>query len=381
MSNSTKSNRLTIAVDLMEDFAARTGISNEGGGMSRRYLWTDAFAVLNYLSLFKLTRQSIYKQFAVDTIKTVHHSLGKFAQNDEREGWISGLPEEKAENHPTVNGLRIGKKDLERNKDEVFNEQLEWDKDGQYYHYHTQWINALLRAGNQLEEKKFTRWASELSFAGSNFISEDKTLKMSWKMSVDLSRPLISRMGAQDPLEGLLCALQVKQTTDSNDDEFDLYINKLKKICASSSWETTDALGIGVLLLNIIRAAELEREISLPISVHPRRLLRNAEQGLNWFYQSFRAKESANFRLAFRECGLSLGLRGLKGNLDILQENGLEPNVDPEVWALAEEIENFWLDEKNKKSSTYRNHLDINEVSLASSLLAGRTPEIFTRLN
>ncbi len=40
-----------IARQIMEEFGTRTGLLEAGSGPSRRYLWTDAFAVCNYLAL------------------------------------------------------------------------------------------------------------------------------------------------------------------------------------------------------------------------------------------------------------------------------------------------------------------------------------------
>ena len=37
--------------------------------------------------------------------------------------------------HPTQGGLRIGKNMNERSSSDRFDENLEWDRDGQYYHY------------------------------------------------------------------------------------------------------------------------------------------------------------------------------------------------------------------------------------------------------
>lgn len=373
--------KIKHAKSLMQNFAESTGLTGDKEKRKRRYLWTDAFGVFNFLALNSIKEDDKYKNLALTTIKEVHHHLGKFAANDDREGWISELSDDKAKEHPTINGLRIGKKLAERKKEEPFDEQREWDRDGQYYHYHTRWINALLKTSSLQNDDKFAEWASELSLSGDKFIEkEDGSLNMYWKMSVDLSHPLVPRRGAHDPLEGLLCALQIKTKLNLQNKEFDSYIERLKKLCENANWETVDALGIGGLLLNVIRANELEQEITLPKSIESRKLLRNAEQGLEAFYRTFKPDDSANYRLPFRECGLSLGLRCLNGNLDALNDNGLMPNIPSHIWSLSEDIENFWLEDDNIDSSTYQNHLDINEVSIAASLLASQAPDIYSRL-
>ncbi|NEV93725.1 hypothetical protein G3567_06120 [Psychroflexus sp. YR1-1] len=371
---------LKDANTLMKRFAKRTGLGPENGQTSQRYLWTDAFALFNFLALKRSDESNENQDSALKLIHEVHHHLGKFAKNDPRTGWISELPEEKAKNHPTVKGLRIGKQLPERKPDEPYNRQLEWERDGQYYHYHTRWISALVKAGEALEKEEFLRWAVELSLAGAHFIEDKKeSLSMHWKMSVDLSRPLVPGMGAHDPLEGLLCALQAWDISGVYPEEFDAYINKLKSLCHYSNWQTEDALGIGGLLLNVIRATELQQTFDLQDAVKPERLLRVTEQSLKAFYRSYEPEKSAEYRLAFRECGLSLGLRCLKGNLEFLEKNGLIPDIDSKIWSIADDIEAFWLNPEHTQVSTFQDHLDINEVSLAASLLARKAPHIYTR--
>jgi len=41
----------------------------------QRYLWTDAFAVCNFLELFKQTCDEKYKELALDLVGQVHHTL------------------------------------------------------------------------------------------------------------------------------------------------------------------------------------------------------------------------------------------------------------------------------------------------------------------
>ncbi|SDG67965.1 hypothetical protein [Psychroflexus sediminis] len=368
------------AKTLMRQFAKRTGLDPENDQTSQRYLWTDAFALLNFLALKKSDGSNVNQDSALKIIHEVHHHLGKFASNDPRTGWISELPEEKAKNHPTVKGLRIGKQLPERKPEEAYNQQLEWQRDGQYFHYHTRWITALLKAGELLEKEEFAKWAAELSLAGSYFIiHKNNDISMHWKMSVDLSRPLVPAMGAHDPLEGLLCALQAREMSEFYNEEFDIYIEDLKLLCQYSNWQTEDALGIGGLLLNVIRATELQKKMDLPDAVKPESLLRVVEQSLKAFYRSYEPEKSAEYRLAFRECGLSLGLRCLKGNLEFLEKNGLKPDIDSEIWSIADEIEAFWLSPEHTQVSTFQDHLDINQVSLAASLLARKAPHIYSR--
>src|SRR5687767_7396048 len=122
------SQRVERAAALMMAFAARTGL--EPVGRQRRYLWTDAFAVGNFLGLAHLTGEGRYRELALRLVDGVHHVLGRHRPDDARAGWISGLGESEGEAHPTRAGLRIGKKLPERRADQAFHDDLEWERDG-----------------------------------------------------------------------------------------------------------------------------------------------------------------------------------------------------------------------------------------------------------
>lgn len=233
-----------IARKTMDDFAQRTGIDENTGDTSQRYLWTDAFAVQSFFGLSHIYASDKNFNRALNLIEMVHEHLGKHRPKDERTGWISGLPEKEGEKHPTIAGLRIGKKLPERDRSEPFNDRLEWERDGQYFHYITRWITALLQAEQETEDK-----------------------------------------------------------------------------------------------------------------------------------QMYSPDQPPEYRLAFRECGLSLGLRVLTEPKDKSSELNLD--VTKRSNPLAEDIEIFWVDPVNQNASTWTNHLDINEVSLASSLIAKVYPNSF----
>ena len=127
--------RIEEAAALMTSFAARTGL--DAAHSKQRYLWTDAFAVCNFLGLARLTGEQRYTELALRLVDQVHHTLGRHRDDDPRTGWISGLSEREGEAHPTRGGLRIGKKLPERGPNDPIDEALEWDRDGQYFHYLT----------------------------------------------------------------------------------------------------------------------------------------------------------------------------------------------------------------------------------------------------
>ena len=85
---------------------------------------------------------------------------------------------------------------------------------------------------------------------------------------------------------------------------------------------------------------------------------------------------SANYRLAFRELGLSIGIKGLLLIKDLIHKNPkfsrkpLENKLNEldKYISLGETIEKFWLDENNRKTRNWVEHRDINMVMLATSL-------------
>ena len=94
-----------LAIDLMNEFARSTGLT--GQVPARRYLWTDAFAVCNFLGIYRETDDHAFLDLAVKLVDQVHHTLGRHRDDDPRQGWISGLPKVEGELHPTCCGLRI----------------------------------------------------------------------------------------------------------------------------------------------------------------------------------------------------------------------------------------------------------------------------------
>ncbi len=76
--------RTQDATALMLAFAERTGLVSERP--PRRYLWTDAFAVCNFLGLARLTGEQRYTELALRLVDQVHHTLGRHREDDPRTG-------------------------------------------------------------------------------------------------------------------------------------------------------------------------------------------------------------------------------------------------------------------------------------------------------
>ena len=127
------------------------------------------------------------------------------------------------ERHPTAGGLRIGKHLPDRGAREPIDERLEWDRDGQYFHYLTKWMHALCQTAWFTGETHYAQWAAELAKAAyDGFVRRSASgavIGVAWKMSTDLSRPLVSGMGLHDALDGCLtlreaqCALAAMQAS------------------------------------------------------------------------------------------------------------------------------------------------------------------------
>ena len=372
--------KIKIARNLMDKFLARTGVSDPNGDFRRRYLWTDAFAVQSCFALSHILNRAEYFRYALDLIDKVHEVLGKYRQDDAREGWISGLSEEEGLEHPTIAGLRIGKELPERAENELFDQHLEWQRDGQYFHYLTRWFNALLLAYDETNDKKYALWAVELINAGSSFIVKNRgRIRMVWKMNTDLTKPAVETMGAHDPLEGLICIIRGMLVVPEKKEMLKPFKRDLEMLCRDMNWFTNDPLGIGGLLLNTERTAVL-RLIgkSLPESIQPEKLFASGLQGLEVFAkESYAPSQPAKYRLAFRECGLTIGVHVLHKQKQKYISLDLGLDKLNKFIPIVTEMENFWIKPESQLAPSWIEHLDINAVTLASSLLAQEYPRTY----
>jgi hypothetical protein len=372
--------------EIMMEFARETGLS-PASRVPRRYLWTDAFAVCNFLDLYQETGGEEFKDLALQLVNQVHDTLGRHRKDDSRTGWISGLDEEQGRKHPTHGGLRIGKELNERGLGDPFDERLEWDQDGQYYHYLTKWMHALNRVSGITGDLKYNTWAVELAKkAHARFVyasSSRGPKRMYWKMSIDLSRPLVPSMGQHDPLDGFvtyneLQATAAKDSEKSTERDLSAEIFDMASICEGKSWATDDPLGIGGLLFDACRVAQLIVSGNLEQAGLLETLLESSLIGLDSFVKENSLELPADYRLAFRELGLSIGLRAVEKIQELVEhESGpLRKNHSLHLLLknlsryaeLRKIIEKFWLEGINREAGSWIAHLDINRVMLATSL-------------
>ena len=375
-----RDNATAIAAELMLEFARRTGL-HPASRNTQRYLWTDAFAVCNFLELFARTNNELYRTCAMDLVDQVHQVLGHYRADDYRHGWISGLGEDPGKRHPTVGGLRIGKPLKERGAGEPIDERLEWDRDGQYFHYLTKWMHALCRAAIVSDHPAHAEEALELGeaafrgFAGKS--ASGNLIGIYWKMSTDLSRPLTFAMGLHDALDGLVTFREVqdviaKTHPKTSDSDLTGAITSLSNLCRSRDWGTSDPLGIGSLLFDACRLSQL------PQRHGDDRLLKeitNAfENGVTALLAGQLLTRPASQRLAFRELGLAIGLKAIPTIVE-LNKNArkIGPHL-PEILqsqyqSLAEEIISAWLPCAQTADQLWQAHQDINDVMLATALI------------
>jgi len=371
---------------LMAAFARRTGLS-PAKEHPQRYLWTDAFAVCNFLELSERTGDQEYRRYATELIDQVHRVLGRFRVDDDyRAGWISGLDEEAGRCHPTSGGLRIGKPLKERGTDELLDEQLEWDRDGQYFHYLTKWVHALCQAAFVMRSHKYAQWAGDLAqTAFKKFMRRSgsgKPTGLYWKMSTDLSRPLVPAMGLHDALDGFVTFREVqhaivKVAGDAEVNGLGEASESLFALCEHGQWSTDDPLGIGGLLFDAYRLCQLVRqkdgrELRLLEDV-----MEGSANGLMIMLEAGYLKHPAGRRLAFRELGLATGLRAVPlivtkfqnenkafGRPALLRLIDLLLHYE----RLSDEIIDLWLPYAEDPDESWKAHQDIDDVMLATAI-------------
>jgi len=147
----------------------------------------------------------------------------------------------------------------------------------------------------------------------------------------------------------------------------------------ASSFGTADSLGLGGLLSDACRVAQLMQRGACEGGDLLESLLAAALDGLSQVSRQGDWRQPASRRLAFRELGLAIGLSAIEliqravraerdrfaGRADL--HTCLEALASYVV--LGPAIESFWLDPKNRRSRTWSEHRDINEVMLATSLI------------
>jgi hypothetical protein len=100
--------------------------------------------------------------------------------------------------------------------------------------------------------------------------------------------------------------------------------------------------------------------------------------GLQYYARDRDLRLPAEYRLAFRELGLAIGLHAVELMWQAASSEAKQSSISAEVrgqlQALTEyaqvrnDIESFWRNPEHRRAITWSEHRDINEVMLATSL-------------
>ncbi|KIW17161.1 hypothetical protein PV08_04352 [Exophiala spinifera] len=261
-------------------------------GHRGRYLWTDGFAVVNFLTLHKTTGEQRYLTLATNLVTAVHNILGYTRDGTKR---LPGATDD----NPLGGGLRIGKHD-----------ESGPDGDGQYFHYLTVWMFALNRMTLVTGNKWYNDQAVSMAKAVlPHFMTNTSAERprMFWKVSMDLSYRLVNSEGNLDPIDGYVTYSLLQRLSDDHH-VLDGEISALKKIVDQKAphYSTHDTLDIGVTLWT---AHWLVPEPAWPpdkdwASQLQYRTLKNLAEIVDAGYFDHPLKS----RLAFREFGTALGV-------------------------------------------------------------------------
>jgi hypothetical protein len=209
-------------------------------GHKGRYLYTDAIAVVNFLTLYNEKRgepnATYYLDLAKRLVRVVHSTLGYTRDGSSR---LPGATDAE----PLKGGLRIGKIDAEGP-----------EGDGQYHHYLTLWMFALNRLSVASGQTVYNDQALSLAKAiHPNFIIDGtgSEPKLIWKMSVDLKKTLNKLESGWDATQGYVVFKILQVTAESQhgiknvlDEEIKIY----KKIIDRNNNGSSDSLDIGITM-------------------------------------------------------------------------------------------------------------------------------------
>lgn len=204
------------------------------GGHRGRYLWTDAFGVINFLTLYKESSDPKYLHFASRLIASVHDILGSTRNGNSR------LPGVTAQNL-LGGGLRIGKED-----------ESGPDEDGQYHHYLTVWMFALNRMTLATGDHRYNNQAISLAKAIHLRFFYNRTStkpRMYWKISTDMRRSLVANEGNTDPVNGFV-VFRILQQAANDKSVLNEEIEDYKRVMNRKGEHkvTKDALDLGMTL-------------------------------------------------------------------------------------------------------------------------------------
>ncbi len=139
---------------------------------------------------------------------------------------------------------------------------------------------------------------------------------MHWKMRIDLSHPLVPSMGLHDPLDGFITFNELRicaqeHSGDQKAPDLGAEIAETAKMCEGQKWETDDPLGVGGLLFDACRIFQMTVKGDFKVPGLLAVLLEASKHGLDAFVGHNSLYDPAEYRLAFRELGLAIGLKAV----------------------------------------------------------------------
>ncbi|KAK4123245.1 hypothetical protein N657DRAFT_645995 [Parathielavia appendiculata] len=325
---------------LSEEAAARWIAPDKpgAGGHRGRYLWTDAFGVVNFITLSKETSSPIYLTLAKQLVETVHNVLGYTRDGTTR------LPRA-TDDEPLVGGLRIGKLASHGA-----------DGDGQYHHYLTLWMFALNRLAVATGEREYNQLAVQLAKAvHPHFVvrRDGEAVRMAWKISTDMETVLVPSEGHLDAATGFVVYRLLQRTVDDMRGppgllrreiaDYQQLMSRGGRLQASR--DPLD-LGMGLWMCHFFKNEDWARALGSQ-SIEMARTMLDKKTGL--------MTRDASRRLAFREFGACLGLQCY--------------GADEETRRGVEAVVNFW--HRYLEESTDEDLRPISLVMYAAALIPG----------
>jgi hypothetical protein len=246
-------------------------------------------------------------------------------------------------------------------------------------------LDQMTRATGQ---SQFNLWARELAnsayraFSYRPFAAAGPR-RMYWKMSIDLSRPLVSSMGQHDALDGYITALQLAATATAlpdpvTDPDLDAATRAFADMMKGGDWASADPLGIGGLLMDAYRLQQLIQQDAAAEQRLLERLLTASLTGLQVYTSSREMELPPGQRLAFRELGLAIGLQAVERMWQRLDHRPASVSSRSRMRTLlqgltqfvplSENLVRFWRDPAHQDTAAWIEHRDINEVMLATGL-------------
>jgi hypothetical protein len=335
-------------IDHLSEDAARKWTAPDkpgAGGHRGRYLWTDAFGVVNLITLSKETSSPAYLTLAKRLAETVHDVLGRTRDGTAR------LPRA-TDAEPLKGGLRIGKVSEHGS-----------DCDGQYHHYLTLWMFALNRLALATGEREYNQLAVQLAKAiHPHFIvgRDDNNLRMVWKISTDMDTVLVGSEGHLDAATGFVVYRLLQRTEEEHlahggggsppDGTLSDEIADYKRLMSRSGKMHANRdpldLGMGLWMCHFFRDEDWAVLLGSQ-SLEMARTMLDAKTGL--------MARDASRRLAFREFGTCLGLQCYGA------DEGTRDGVEAVV--------NFW--HRYIEESTDEDLRPISLVMYAAALIPG----------